>query len=189
MKSSYDVGVVGAGIIGLSTALHVTKSFPRLSLAIFEKEPEIAAHQTGHNSGVIHSGIYYRPQSLKAQLCVSGAAAMAAFCAEHSLPYEICGKLIVATTRDDISGLKELERRAHANGVSGVRLLSGAEIHDFEPHAEGVAALHVASAGITSYSAVAKKYAELASERGAEIFTNAAVVGIGASSSQHRLET
>jgi len=189
MKSSYDVGIVGAGIVGLSTAFHLTKSFPQLSLAVFEKEPEIARHQTGHNSGVIHSGIYYRPGSLKAQLCVEGATAMAEFCAEHSVPYEVCGKLIVATTPNEINGLKELDRRSRANGVPGVRLLSNTEIRQFEPHAQGVAALHVPSAGITDYSAVAKKYAELATTRGAEIFTNAAVLGIGAANSSHRLET
>jgi len=149
MKSSYDVGIVGAGIVGLSTAFHLTKSFPQLSLAVFEKEPEIARHQTGHNSGVIHSGIYYRPGSLKAQLCVEGATAMAEFCAEHSVPYEVCGKLIVATTPNEINGLKELDRRSRANGVPGVRLLSNTEIRQFEPHAQGVAALHVPSAGIT----------------------------------------
>ena len=189
MKSSYDVGIVGAGIVGLSTALHLTKSFPHLSLAVFEKEPEIARHQTGHNSGVIHSGIYYRPGSLKAQLCVAGASAMAAFCAEHNLPYEVCGKLIVAITQNEINGLRELERRARANGVPGVRLLSNSEIREFEPHAEGIAALHVPSAGITNYSSVAKKYAALATSQGAEIFTSAAVRGIGASNSSHRLET
>jgi len=189
MKSSYDVGIVGAGIVGLSTAFHLTKSFPQLSLAVFEKEHEIARHQTGHNSGVIHSGIYYRPGSLKAQLCVEGATAMAEFCAEHSVPYEVCGKLIVATTPNEINGLKELDRRSRANGVPGVRLLSNTEIRQFEPHAEGVAALHVPIAGITDYSAVAKKYAELATTRGAEIFTNAAVLGIGAANSSHRLET
>ncbi|HWC19490.1 MAG TPA: L-2-hydroxyglutarate oxidase [Terriglobales bacterium] len=189
MKSSYDVGIVGAGIVGLSTTLQLSRKFPHLSLAVFEKESQIAAHQTGHNSGVIHSGIYYRPRTLKAQLCVAGAAAMASFCAEHNLPYEICGKLIIATTLEEMNGLRELERRAEANGVAGVRLLGKTEIREFEPHAEGIAALHVPSAGIASYSAVAKKFAELAKNSSAEIFTNAAVLSIGTSNSSHTIET
>ena len=189
MKSNYDIGIVGAGIVGLSTALHLTQSFRHLSLAVFEKEPEITAHQTGHNSGVIHSGIYYRPGSLKAQLCVSGAAAMVSFCREHNLPFEICGKLVVATAESQMSSLLELQRRATANNVSGVRLLNRDQIREFEPHATGIAALHVPSAGITNYAAVARKYAELAASRGAEIFTSAGILRSLPSNSGFMLET
>ena len=189
MKANYDIGIVGAGIVGLSTAFQLLQSFPHLSVAVFEKESEIAAHQTGHNSGVIHSGIYYRPESLKAKLCVAGASAMASFCAQHDLPYEICGKLIVATEQSQMNSLMELQRRAAANNVPGVRLLNRGEIRDFEPHATGLAALHVPTAGITSYAAVGRKYAELATAKGAEIITNAEVLRITASISGFALQT
>ncbi len=117
-------------------------------------------HQSSHNSGVIHSGIYYKPGSLKAKLCVAGAAAMVEFCREHGIPHEVCGKVIVATQEEEFPRLEELRRRGEANGLTGVRLI-GAELREIEPHASGLAALVVPSTGITDYAAVCEKYAEL----------------------------
>src|ERR1019366_10654974 len=119
--SHHDVIIVGGGIIGLAVALEITKRFPRLRLLLLEKEDRVGQHQSGHNSGVIHSGIYYKPGSEKARMCVEGGAEMVRFCRENNLPHEICGKLIVATSEEEIPGLQELLRRGIANGVPGVR--------------------------------------------------------------------
>src|SRR5579863_1748160 len=120
---SYDIVIIGGGIVGLATALQFGRAFPKLRLLLLEKEDRVARHQSGHNSGVIHSGIYYKPGSLKAKLCVEGAAAMVAFCREHAIPVEICGKIIVAITAEEIPRLKGLLERGQANGISGLRLL------------------------------------------------------------------
>src|SRR5579863_2520709 len=121
--SRYNVIIIGGGVVGLGVALEITRRFPKLRLLLLEKEDRVARHQSGHNSGVIHSGIYYKPGSLKAKLCVEGAAAMIAFCREHAIPVEICGKIIVATTAEEIPRLKSLLERGQANGISGLRLL------------------------------------------------------------------
>jgi len=185
----FDVAIIGAGIVGLSTARELSASFPQLKVGVLEKETTIAAHQTGHNSGVIHSGVYYRPGSLKARFCVQGAAEMIRFCQTHGIPHEICGKVIVATEDSQEPALDELYRRALANGVPGVRLLSAGEIRDHEPHAAGVAALLVPGTGITSYKAVAEKYAELAQAFGVQIQTSSAVYGIRNGNSEFTIET
>jgi len=122
-ENSFDLIVIGGGIVGLATAMEVTRRFPTLRLAVLEKEATLAAHQSGHNSGVIHSGLYYRPGSLKAKLCVEGAAAMVAFCREHGIQHEICGKVVVATEERELPGLKELQRRGNANGVIGLAMI------------------------------------------------------------------
>ena len=171
----YDIVVIGGGIVGLSTALHVIRRFPRLRLLLVEKEAGVARHQSGHNSGVIHSGIYYQPGSLKARLCVEGAAAMVAFCREHNLPYQICGKLIVATSNDEISRLQSLFERGQTNGIAGLKMLSAEQFRELEPHCGGIRGLHVPSTGITDYATVCNKYAELIVAQGGSVRTGAEV--------------
>src|SRR5271163_4611652 len=123
-KRSHAVAIIGGGIVGLATGLELTKRFPGFSLAIVEKEPTLARHQTSHNSGVIHSGIYYKPGSLKARLCGEGVAALLRFCQENGVPYDICGKVIVATAADEIPRLEELFMRGRDNGLKGLRMLN-----------------------------------------------------------------
>src|SRR5947209_1554451 len=133
--SRYDVLIVGGGVVGLAVALEITCRFPQQRLLLVEKEAAVARHQSGHNSGVIHSGIYYKPGSLKARLCVAGAAAMVEFCREYGIAHKICGKVIVATREDEFPRLEELRQRGEANGLSGVRLMVPEELHEIEPHA------------------------------------------------------
>lgn len=173
-----DLIIVGGGIVGLSTAMAALARFPGVRVTVLEKEAEVAAHQTGHNSGVIHSGVYYRPGSLKAQLCVRGAAAMVAFCREHGLPHEVCGKVIVANDAAELERLDDIQRRAQANGVPGVERIGRQRLRELEPHAEGVAALHVPTTGIADFAAVARRYAEIIRERGGEVRTSAGVIAI-----------
>jgi L-2-hydroxyglutarate oxidase LhgO len=186
---SYDVVIIGAGIIGLATGLELCARFSGISLAVIDKERTIAAHQTSHNSGVIHSGIYYKPGSLKAQLCVAGAAAMVRFCDEHGVPYELCGKIIVATAEDEIPRLEELYRRGTGNGISGLRRISSEEIRELEPNSAGIKGIHVPGTGIVDYARVAEKYAELIISRGGNVFLSHEVTGIKNSGSQTTLET
>jgi L-2-hydroxyglutarate oxidase len=178
MDSRHDVVIVGGGIVGLAVGLELTRRFPRLRLLLLEKEDGVGRHQSSHNSGVIHSGVYYKPGSLKARLCVTGAAAMVEFCREHAIPHEVCGKIIVATREDELPGLEELRRRGEANGLTGLRLIGADELHDFEPHVSGLRALVVPSTGITNYAAVCAKYAELISSQGGCISTSTAVTGL-----------
>lgn len=188
-ERDFDLIVIGAGIVGLATAMEALRRAPGLRLGVLEKEPHEAAHQTGHNSGVIHSGIYYRPGSMRAKLGVAGAQAMLDFCREHGIPHEVCGKVIVAVHDSELPGLHELKRRADANGVPGVREITAEELRDFEPHTSGVAALHVPSTGITDYKVVAAKYAELIRNSGGEIVFDAAVIGIRDLRSELVIET
>jgi L-2-hydroxyglutarate oxidase LhgO len=173
-----DIVVIGGGIVGLSTAMHITSLMPRLRLLLLEKEEAVARHQSGHNSGVIHSGIYYKPGSLKAKLCVEGAAAMLEFCREHSLPHQICGKVIVATDQAESTRLEGLLQRGQANGVSGVKLLDEMQLREIEPHCGGLRGLHVPGAAITDYSVVCQKYAELIAKQGGTVRTGTAVTGM-----------
>ena len=151
-----DIAVIGAGIVGLATARELARRHPHASIAVIDKETEIGRHQTGHNSGVIHAGIYYAPGSLKAQLCVSGARELYAYCDEHGIPVERCGKLIVALDASELPGLEELERRGRANGVPGLRRIGAGELRELEPAAAGVAALHSPATGIVDFGAVAR---------------------------------
>lgn len=176
--SRYDVIVIGGGVVGLGVALEITRRFPRVRLLLLEKEDRVARHQSGHNSGVIHSGVYYKPGSLKARLCVTGAAAMIEFCREQGIAHEVCGKVIVATQSDELPRLEELRRRGEANGLVGLRMIGPEELREIEPHARGVQALVVPSTGITNYAVVCEKYAEIISARGGKVLTSAATTGI-----------
>lgn len=156
----------------MATALALTER-AHSSLIVLEAEGRLAAHQTGHNSGVIHSGLYYKPGSLKARNCVEGREAMYRFCAEHGLPHERCGKIVVATRPDELPALDELERRGRANGLQGIKRLSPEEIREYEPYVAGIAGLHVPETGIADYVAVANKYAELVRTAGGAVNVNA----------------
>jgi L-2-hydroxyglutarate oxidase len=173
-----DAIVVGGGVVGLATSLALLAARPGASLALLEKEPTLAAHQTGHNSGVIHAGLYYKPGSLKAMACVRGRAMLQRFCEEHGIRYERCGKVVVATSDRELPALEELERRGRANGLAEVRRITMSELREREPHAAGVAALLVPETAIVDYSEVAGAYAAEVARRGGEIRTGGRVTGI-----------
>jgi len=185
----YDIAVIGGGIVGLSFAMQASEQFPDLRLLILEKESRIAQHQTGHNSGVIHSGIYYKPGSLKARLCVAGAQEMVEFCQRHGIAREVCGKLIVAVSEEEAIRLDALRQRGEANGLIGVEELGREAMREIEPHVMGVRALKVPSTGITDYGKVAEKYAEIAMARGVELKTGAGVVGFRISGNDVAIQT
>ena len=174
-----DLAVVGAGIIGLALAREMSERRPRLSIAVLEREREVGSHQTAHNSGVVHAGIYYTPGSLKARLCVEGARRLYDFCAEHGVAHERCGKVIVALDDLETSRLDELERRGRANGVPGLRRLTGDELRELEPHCTGVAGLHSPQTGIVDFPGVARALAAQLAERGVTPATGAGVEGVG----------
>jgi (S)-2-hydroxyglutarate dehydrogenase len=188
-ESHYNVIIIGGGVVGLGVALAITRRFPHLRLLVLEKEDRVARHQSGHNSGVIHSGVYYKPGSLKAKLCVSGAAAMVDFCREHSVPYNVCGKVIVAACTDEVPRLEELRRRGEANGLTGLHVIGPEELREIEPHAGGIGALVVPSTGVTDYAAVCGKYAELISARGATVLTSAAATTVRRNADEVVVET
>jgi L-2-hydroxyglutarate oxidase len=175
---TYDVVVIGAGILGLVTARRLLRGRPGLRLAVLEKEAEIAAHQTGHNSGVVHSGIYYSPGSLKARLCTAGKGALETYVAERGLPYERCGKLIVATKESELPRLDELERRAIANRVRDLRMIDGSELNAIEPNVVGIRALYVPGTAIVDYRTVAAAFAADVRAAGGELLLETAVLGL-----------
>jgi L-2-hydroxyglutarate oxidase LhgO len=176
--SRYNVIIIGGGVVGLGVALEITRRFPHRRLLLLEKEDRVARHQSGHNSGVIHSGVYYKPGSLKARLCVTGAAAMVEFCREHGIAHNVCGKVIVATHADELPRLEELRQRGEANGLTGLRMIGPEELREIEPHATGLRALVVPSTGVTDYAKVCEKYAELISAAGGTVLLSAAATGI-----------
>jgi 2-hydroxyglutarate dehydrogenase len=172
---SCDLAVVGGGIVGLAVAREMIARHPRMSVCVLEREADIGEHQTSHNSGVIHAGVYYVPGSLKARLCVEGARDMYEYCDRREIPYERCGKLIVATDRSELERLNELERRATANGVPGLRRIDAAEIEELEPFARGVDGLYSPQTGIADFAAVARAYAEDILQAGGAVSTSCGV--------------
>lgn len=185
----YDVAVIGAGIVGLATAMDLLKRRPDLKLVALDKEDHVAAHQTGNNSGVIHAGLYYKPGSMKAKMAVEGAQRMIAFCEEHDLPYDLVGKVVVATTEEELPRLEELYRRGTANGVQGLVKISGEEIKEYEPHTRGLAGLWSPNTGIVDYIAVTEKYAQIVQAAGGEIRLKTEVTGIQERTEELVIET
>ncbi|WP_138431857.1 L-2-hydroxyglutarate oxidase [Fodinibius saliphilus] len=163
---TYDFLIVGAGIVGLSTAYKLSERFPDTNILVLEKEDEVAAHQTGNNSGVIHSGIYYDPNSYRAKNCVEGRHQLVDFCEKHGVDYEICGKVIVATEEEDISRLNGIFETGKINGIEGIKKIGPKELNDIEPYTTGVKAIHVPCSGIVDYIGVCKKLSDLIEERG-----------------------
>jgi (S)-2-hydroxyglutarate dehydrogenase len=173
----HEAAIVGGGILGLATALALVRRGLK-RLVVLETEPDIAQHQTGHNSGVIHSGLYYKPGSHKARNCALGREAMYRFCEEHGIPHKRCGKIVVAIEQHELPALEELARRGVANGLQGLRRLGPEELRQHEPHVAGIAGLWVAETGIVDYRAVARKYADLIQRAGAVIRLGAKVTGV-----------
>lgn len=174
----YDIIIVGGGIVGLATGLKIKSQHPYLKIAILEKEKELAKHQTGNNSGVIHSGLYYKPGSLKAKNCIEGYHQLVKFCAEENIPFEITGKVVVATRPEQVSILNGLHERALQNGLTGTRHISLDELKEYEPYCAGVAAIHVPQTGIVDYKVVAKAYGRKFESLSGSIFLGTKVQGI-----------
>ena len=177
-KVSERIVVVGGGIIGLATAWRLGQRFVDSRVTVLEKEPSVCRHQSGHNSGVLHSGLYYKPGSRKARLAVRGIRQMVAFCVEHSVPHEICGKIVVATTQEELPRLQTLFERGTQNGLEGLKILTGDELREIEPHAAGIAAIRVPQEGIVDYPRVCQILTGLIRDQGGEVITSARVTAI-----------
>jgi (S)-2-hydroxyglutarate dehydrogenase len=188
----FDVVVIGGGIVGLSTAMHLTQRFRGATVVVVEKEAELAGHQTGHNSGVIHSGLYYKPGSLKAVMARNGSKSMVAFCQEHGITHEVCGKIVVATKTSELPQLEKLYQRGIENELP-VRRISVSEAREIEPHVASLGAIRVESTGIADYVGVCRTYARLVTEAGGEIRLSTKVEGISSVGSGdgaiHRITT
>jgi (S)-2-hydroxyglutarate dehydrogenase len=182
-----DLAIVGGGIVGLAVARELIARNPRASVCVLEREAEIGTHQTGHNSGVIHAGVYYVPGSLKARLCVEGAREMYEYCERRGIAHEPCGKVIVATDASELRRLDELERRGRANGVPGLRRIDAAGIEELEPHARGIAGLHSPRTGIADFAAVARSYARDILDTGATVATGCGVQAVNVAGRSLRL--
>ncbi len=182
-----DLAIVGGGIIGLAVARELIARHPRASVCVLERESDVGTHQTGHNSGVIHAGVYYTPGSLKARLCVEGARELYEYCAERDIPVERGGKVIIATDRSELPRLDELERRGTANGVAGLRRIDAEQISELEPHARGIAGLHSPHTGIADFGAVARSYAGDVRDSGGVIVTGCEVNDVDIRRSSLRL--
>lgn len=187
--NNYDVIIIGAGIIGLSTAYKLLEKNPSLKVCILEKENCVAAHQTGHNSGVIHSGIYYKPGSLKAVNCRKGYQLMIDFCDEHKITYDICGKIIIATEEKELPSLDTIFERGIKNGLDGIKIISAGEIKEIEPNAAGIKGILVPQAGIVDYKVVSNKIAELLQNKNTDIKFGEKVTGIKLNSSEVTVTT
>lgn len=184
----YDIAIIGGGIVGLATALALAEA-GRTSVIVLEAEGKLAQHQTGHNSGVIHSGLYYKPGSLKAKTCAEGLRLMYDFCATHGIAHDRCGKVVVATHPEEIPRLEELQRRGIANGIEGIKRLRPQEIKEYEPHVAGIDGFFVPITGIVDYVAVCEKYAELVRKAGGEVRTKEEVTAVHKENGGMRLVT
>lgn len=187
MGNAADVAVIGGGLVGLATARAIADRAPDLRIVVLEAEPEVGRHQSGRNSGVIHSGVYYRPGSLKAELCVEGANRLVAFCAEHAIPFQRCGKIIVATDPAEIDTLADIQHRGAANGLADLQLLNLDGLREVEPHATGLAALWVPQAGVVDFGSVAKRLAATLVESGHHVQRSFDVAEIRRTGSGFRL--
>lgn len=185
----YDIIVIGAGIVGLGTALRLLEKEPKLKLLIIEKEPRVAAHQTGNNSGVIHSGLYYKPGSLKATNCISGYNLMINFCRANEIPFELCGKVVVATSKEEVPLLDNLTARGAENGLNNIKTLTAEEIKEYEPHVTGVKGIFVPQTGIVDYELVAIKMAAAIQVLGGEIKYNEKVINVKTNSNGCTIES
>ena len=174
----YQVVIIGGGIVGLATAYQLISSKPQLNILLLEKEDSVGRHQTGHNSGVIHSGLYYKPGSLKAQNCIKGYHQLVEFCQEYGIDFELCGKIVVATDPEQLPLLDNLHRRGEQNGLKGLKPIPQEALNDYEPHVQGLAGLWVPQTGIIDYLEVAEKLAELIQERGVTIKLQEKVIDI-----------
>jgi L-2-hydroxyglutarate oxidase LhgO len=172
-----DVAIIGGGIVGVATAYQLTRRFPGRQIVILEKEDHLAAHQTGHNSGVLHSGIYYRPGSLRAQNCRTGKAAMQQFCREQDIPFHLCGKVIVAVDETELPRLQDIYERGQANGVT-CEVIDRARLCEIEPHTAGTRAIHVPEAGIIDFAQVCRRLADLVRDAGGNILLSAEVTRV-----------
>ena len=179
LNNDFDITVIGGGIVGLATAYKITLSHHHLRIAVLEKEPALASHQTGHNSGVIHSGLYYKPGSAKAKTCTDGRKQLVAFAKQHSIPYEICGKIIVATRGNELPGLERIFNNGLQNGIEGLEKITPLQIKQIEPYCAGIAGLKVPCTGIIDFVAVVNKLAQLVQNQNAEnkIFLSCNVTG------------
>jgi L-2-hydroxyglutarate oxidase LhgO len=182
------VVIVGGGILGLATARQLVRSAPDAEIVVLEKEAELSTHQTAHNSGVVHAGIYYAPGSLKARLCRRGLGLLRDYCAEHGLAYDACGKVVVATEEREVEPLKRLAERAATNGVPGLKWLDSSELTAVEPHVHGVAGLHSPETAIADFAAVARSFADELRAAGGQIRTNAAVARVQGNGRGARVE-
>lgn len=189
MSKVFDVTIVGAGILGLATALKLKEAMPNLSIQILEKEENVAQHQTGHNSGVIHSGIYYKPGSLKALNCKRGYDLLLDFCNKNEIKYDLCGKVIVATIQQQKTALENIYNRGVENNLVGIKKIAKEQVNEIEPHVNCVEGVWVPQTGIISYTEVSIKIASLFKEKGGEIRFNNKVVGIKANKSTYTIET
>ena len=187
MPTSFTI--IGGGLVGLSTALEVKRFAPQAEVRLLEKEPAVGQHQSTHNSGVLHAGLYYKPGSLKARLAVKGIRRMVAFCQQHGVAHEICGKLVVATTPDEIVRLHTLQERGVQNGLSGLRWLEKGELREVEPHAAGLAAVHVPEEGIVNYQGVCTALERELGKQGVTVMTNAGLLKAERRGSEWKLET
>lgn len=184
----YDFAIIGGGIVGLSTAMALGQRYPKAQIVVLEKESNWAAHQTGHNSGVIHSGIYYKPGSFKAKFCRDGATSMVEFCQKHNIDHDVCGKVIVAVKESETQRLENIYQRGVENGIK-VQRITAEEVKEVEPHVQCVAGVRVFSTGIANYKQVCLKYAELIQQQGGDLRLNTKVLRIVSSGSNQVIET
>ncbi len=185
----YDIIICGAGILGLASAYQIKEKRPDLKILILDKENALATHQTGHNSGVIHSGLYYRPGSLKAQNCINGYHLLIDFCDHQNIPYELCGKIVVATQPHELPVLERLYQTGNQNGLKGIKKLKKDQLREYEPYVRGLEGLHVPQTGIVDFSLVAQKLAEVIKGQGVEILLGEKVINLENSNGQVKVDT